>query len=244
MEEPESSSNEFISLEKVKLLRAVRHIKENDVVLGQYVGKKDALRHDDDKNDYVNDPDVSNHSRTPTFATIVLHIDNERWEGVPFIIRCGKALNEVKDEVRLQFRHISTRTKQLFPTKDVERNEIVIQFRPAEKICQRISVQNAGFETTMENGEIDLSYGLKYSRLRCMSTYQRIIQSLLSNPSNAHYIGREELTLCTQLCETLSRKLSNSYRCPIPYEYGSLGPTEADKLCQTYGLSPSFQHPW
>ena len=29
-------------------------------------------------------------SVTPTYALAVLFINNERWEGVPFILRCGK----------------------------------------------------------------------------------------------------------------------------------------------------------
>lgn len=29
-------------------------------------------------------------SVTPTFATVVLFVQNERWDGVPFILRCGK----------------------------------------------------------------------------------------------------------------------------------------------------------
>ena len=39
-------------------------------------------------------------SKCPTFATAVLYIRNERWDGVPFILRAGKALNERKAEVR------------------------------------------------------------------------------------------------------------------------------------------------
>ena len=31
----------------------------------------------------------------------MLKINNERWEGVPFIMKCGKALNERKVEVIL-----------------------------------------------------------------------------------------------------------------------------------------------
>ena len=30
----------------------------------------------------------------------VLHINNDRWGGVPFILKCGKALHERKAEVR------------------------------------------------------------------------------------------------------------------------------------------------
>lgn len=46
-------------------------------------------------------------SNTPTFATAVLHINNSRWRGVPFILKCGKALNERKAEIRVQFAQVS-----------------------------------------------------------------------------------------------------------------------------------------
>lgn len=44
-------------------------IRDDEVVLGQYVGYRD-------------DPTVPDNSNTPTFATMVLHIHNERWEGI------------------------------------------------------------------------------------------------------------------------------------------------------------------
>lgn len=43
-------------------------IKDEEVVLGQYEGYRD-------------DPTVPNDSNTPTFATTILRINNERWEG-------------------------------------------------------------------------------------------------------------------------------------------------------------------
>jgi hypothetical protein len=46
---------------------------------------------------------VPTDSITPTFATAVLHVNNARWKGVPFILKCGKALNERKAEIRIQF---------------------------------------------------------------------------------------------------------------------------------------------
>ena len=39
-------------------------------------------------------------STCPTFAAALLKINNERWDGVPFLVKCGKALNERKVEVR------------------------------------------------------------------------------------------------------------------------------------------------
>lgn len=52
----------------VQVLQSVVPIKDEDVVLGQYEGYKD-------------DRTVPDSSNTPTFATVVLHVHNERWEG-------------------------------------------------------------------------------------------------------------------------------------------------------------------
>lgn len=52
----------------VQVLQSVLPIKDEEVVLGQYEGYRD-------------DPTVPDHSNTPTFATMVLRIHNERWEG-------------------------------------------------------------------------------------------------------------------------------------------------------------------
>lgn len=51
-----------------QVLQSMLPIEDEEVVLGQYEGYKD-------------DPTVPNNSNTPTFATMVLRIHNERWEG-------------------------------------------------------------------------------------------------------------------------------------------------------------------
>ena len=40
----------------------------------------------------------------------MLHINNARWEGVPFILKAGKATNERKGEVRIQFKQLPAHT--------------------------------------------------------------------------------------------------------------------------------------
>ena len=70
------------------MLRSVPELKLGDVVLGQYVGNPQG--EGEAKEGYLDDPTVPKGSVTPTFATAVLHIKNERWDGVPFILRCGK----------------------------------------------------------------------------------------------------------------------------------------------------------
>ena len=53
------------------------------MIIGQYVGNGE-------KPGYLEDDTVPKDSRCPTFAAIALTIKNERWDGVPFILKAGK----------------------------------------------------------------------------------------------------------------------------------------------------------
>ena len=46
----------------------------------------------DAKLGYLDDKTVPDGSVTPTYAMAVLYIRNERWDGVPFILKCGKGM--------------------------------------------------------------------------------------------------------------------------------------------------------
>ena len=98
MEQPVSLAADDVRDEKVKLLRCVAPPRLEDVVLGQYEASPT------EPEGYTDDPGVPRDSKTPTFASVALFIDNERWAGVPFIIKAGKALNERAVVVRFQFK--------------------------------------------------------------------------------------------------------------------------------------------
>ena len=71
MEKPISMSADDIRDEKTKLLRCVRAVEPDDAVLGQYVASNDMPG-------YKDDAGVPDDSKTPTFAVVVLKIQNER----------------------------------------------------------------------------------------------------------------------------------------------------------------------
>jgi glucose-6-phosphate 1-dehydrogenase len=73
---------------QVKVLTCISPLKLEDVVLGQYIG--DPEGEGEAKLGYLDDPTVPKGSVTATYALAVLKINNERWDGVPFILRCGK----------------------------------------------------------------------------------------------------------------------------------------------------------
>jgi glucose-6-phosphate 1-dehydrogenase len=68
---------------QVRVLRAIPPIDPKDVIIGQYVGNEG-------KPGYLEDDTVPKGSRCPTFAALALFIKNERWDGVPFILKAGK----------------------------------------------------------------------------------------------------------------------------------------------------------
>ena len=76
---------------KVKVLKCMKTLELDDVVLGQYIGNPKG-KTEDSQLGYTDDPTVPNGSLTPTFALAMCKISNERWDGVPFFLRCGNHL--------------------------------------------------------------------------------------------------------------------------------------------------------
>lgn len=64
---------------QVKVLKCISPIELQNTVLGQYVGNPDA--EGEGKFGYLDDSTVPKGSITPTFATSVMHIRNEKWDG-------------------------------------------------------------------------------------------------------------------------------------------------------------------
>jgi glucose-6-phosphate 1-dehydrogenase len=81
MEPPVSLDGEDIRDEKVKVLRSIRQVNLEDVVLGQL--KDTSVK-----------VDRYTKSLTPTYFAAAMYIDNSRWDGVPFLIKTGIGLME------------------------------------------------------------------------------------------------------------------------------------------------------
>lgn len=174
MEKPVTTNAEDIRDEKVKVLRAVKTLTLDDVVLGQYIGNPNA-NNNDMKLSYLDDPTVPKGSLTPTFCLARCSINNDRWEGVPFFLRCGKkfylkksgsntfyslgkALNERKAEIRLQFRDVPG---DIFDGQS-HRNEMVIRVQPGEAVYIKMMTKEPGMTFKLQETELDLTYKCRY----------------------------------------------------------------------------------
>ncbi|MGK9148104.1 glucose-6-phosphate dehydrogenase [Plantibacter flavus] len=53
---------------------------------------------------YVDEPDVDASHDTETLAQVLLQVDTPRWQGVPFVLRSGKAIGDPRREVAVHFK--------------------------------------------------------------------------------------------------------------------------------------------
>jgi glucose-6-phosphate 1-dehydrogenase len=72
-------------------------------------------------------------SRAPTYAACRLQINNERWAGVPFVLRAGKALNERSVVVRIQLHENPVPLFGPHGAHQQMRNEFVMRLQPGEE---------------------------------------------------------------------------------------------------------------
>jgi len=225
MERPVSFSAEDIRDEKVKVLRAISPIKREDSLLGQYVAANG-------KPGYLDDDTVPHNSVCPTFAALTLWVNNPRWEGVPFILKAGKALNEAKVEVRIQFKDV---TQGIF--KDIARNELVIRIQPSEAIYIKMNCKTPGLYTRAMPTEMDLTYKRRFADIKVPEAYEALILDAL-NGDKSNFVRNDELDgawkIFTPILHWIEGRDGGQPR-PQPYPYGSRGPKDLDSFTTRYG---------
>uniref|UniRef100_A0A8C5BBI6 Glucose-6-phosphate 1-dehydrogenase n=1 Tax=Gadus morhua TaxID=8049 RepID=A0A8C5BBI6_GADMO len=233
MEKPASTNQ----MDLVKVLKCITPVTMSDVVLGQYEGDPDG--EGDAKLSYLDDPTVPKGSTQATFATAVLYVHNERWDGVPFILRCGKALNERKAEVRLQFTDVPG---DIFG-KQCRRNELVIRVQPNEAVYAKMMSKKPGVYFSPEETELDLTYKSRYKDVKLPDAYERLILDVFCG-SQMHFVRSDELREAWRIFTPILHQIENEKPKPVPYKYGSRGPTEADELSKKVGFRYEGTYRW
>ncbi|XP_011373873.1 glucose-6-phosphate 1-dehydrogenase isoform X3 [Pteropus vampyrus] len=237
MEKPTSTDSDDVRDEKVKVLKCISEAKASNVVLGQYVGNPDG--EGEATKGYLDDPTVPRGSTTATFAAVVLYVENKRWDGVPFILRCGKALNERKAEVRLQFRDVAGDIFQ----QQCKRNELVIRVQPNEAVYTKMMTKKPGMFFNPEESELDLTYGNRYKNVKLPDAYERLILDVFCG-NQMHFVRSDELREAWRIFTPLLHEIEGKKLQPIPYVYGSRGPAEADELMKRVGFQYEGTYKW
>ncbi len=229
MEEPLSLDAKDVRDEKVKLLRAIPPVELRHVVVGQYTeGIWKGTRHAS----YLDEDGVPKGSTTPTFAAAVLHVANRRWDGVPFLIRAGKGLNDRMTEIRVVFRETPGRLYDDALHEPV-RNELIIRVQPDEAIVFRIMNKTPGLEMDLGITDLNLRYQSTY-RVEIPDAYECLLLDVIEGDESL-FIRSDELAAAWDIFTPVLRRLEEESIQPEPYVFGTEGPRAAAGLAGRFG---------
>ncbi|KAG6712445.1 glucose-6-phosphate 1-dehydrogenase, chloroplastic-like isoform X1 [Carya illinoinensis] len=233
METPVSLDAEDIRNEKVKVLRSMRPLQLENVVVGQY---KSHTKGGVTYPAYTDDKTVPKDSLTPTFAAAAVFIDNARWDGVPFLVKAGKALHTKRAEIRVQFRHVPGNLYNRNFGTDLDRatNELVIRVQPDEAIYLKINNKVPGLGMRLDRSNLNLHYAARYSK-EIPDAYERLLLDAIAGERRL-FIRSDELDAAWALFTPLLKELEEKKIIPEYYPHGSRGPVGAHYLAARYNV--------
>ncbi len=225
MEAPARFEADAVRDEKVKILRAIRPMRPEDVaantIRGQY-------------RKYRDEPNVGPGSHTPTFGVVKLHVDNWRWQGVPFYLRSGKAMSCRTTQVVIQFREPP---HMMFPegARNVqEANRLVLQIQPAEGVQLHFltKVPDAGMQLRMT--DLDFRFRQKFAT-GIPDSYQRLLLDVMHGDASL-FARSDEVELAWGIIDPIQAVWDR----PGPpelalYEEGGWGPPTSNEWMHRQG---------
>lgn len=167
MEPPTSFEAEHIRDERVKVFRALRPISpdtlQDTVSLARYNG-------------YLAEKGVAADSKTPTFVSVKLFLDNWRWEGVPFILSTGKNLHRKMTQIEIHYAPIPL---CLFKEDDVclrlAPNVLTIRIQPEEGISLRFGTKTPGEKQDVSPVEMQFDFKQGFQGKAQQEAYEKLL---------------------------------------------------------------------
>src|SRR5450759_3066028 len=143
MEPPAGRDFGAVHNEKAKVFRAMRPLKPDDLVRGQYTG-------------YRMETDVANRSDVETFCALRLFIDSWRWEGVPWYVRSGKYLPYTATEILVELKPPPQRIFDDSAPLTGRSNYLRFRLSPSSAVALAARVKLAGQDFIGEQRELYL----------------------------------------------------------------------------------------
>ena len=221
MQAPVSMSAEAIRAEKIKVLRAIQSIKPENVVLGQYTagsaaGEALAAYRDLDG--------VDEASATPTYAAVRLQVDNWHWQGVPFILRTGKAMAERTTQIAVTFRPPPVCLFHSIPDECISHSDVLyLTLQPDEGFRLEIEVKAPGESGGLRTIPLHFAYEEEFGQIP--EAYETLLRDVIQ--------GDQTLFVHSDEVEESWRLFAPIVEADLlihDYPAGSWGPAEASTL--------------
>ena len=221
MEPPANFDADAIRDEKIKVLRSSRPFSAEEVsqetVRGQYRGYREASG-------------VAPDSQTETFAALRLHIDNWRWQDVPFYLRSGKQLTEKCTEIAIKFKRPPI---QMFPLPQdfkMAANVLGMCIQPHEGIHLKFEAKVPDTAAETRSVDMEFHYRDSFGETSIPEAYERLCLDVLQGDATL-FTRAETAELSWSYIDTIIAAWHSPDGPPLTsYEPGSWGPEEAHDL--------------
>jgi glucose-6-phosphate 1-dehydrogenase len=213
MEPPADRDFGAVHDEKAKVFQAMRPLKSNDLVRGQYAG-------------YRKEPDVAKSSDVETFCALRLFIDSWRWEGVPWYLRSGKYLAETATEILVE---LKSPPQKLFADSvpvTGRANYLRFQLSPDSAIALAARVKRAGKEFVGDQRELYLVEEQPGEE----TPYERLLGDAMIG-DGALFTREDAVEAAWAVVDPVLKK----HHRVRPYKRGSWGPKEAEAIISPNG---------
>ncbi|HUX68722.1 MAG TPA: glucose-6-phosphate dehydrogenase [Terriglobales bacterium] len=214
MEPPSGRNFGTVHAEKAKVFQAMRPLRPDDVVRGQYAG-------------YRKEPEVAPRSDVETYCALRLYLDSWRWEGVPWYLRSGKYLAATATEVLVELKPPPQRLFADSAPRQGRANYLRFRLAPHSAIALAARVKSAGKDFVGEQQELYLLENEAGEE----APYQRLLSDAMAG--DGALFTREDAVEAAWAA--VNPVLQHHHRVR-PYRRGSWGPKEADALIASHGV--------
>ncbi len=220
MEAPAGAEPDALKDAKFAVLRAMPDADPRHYVRGQYQGYREIQG-------------VAPDSRTETYAALRLEIENWRWAGVPFFLRTGKCLPAKETEVRLVFKHPPRLHFIPIAHRRPQPGQIVIKIDPSTGIRMILDAQRADKPGASEI-ELDMEFAQEGGE--GATPYEVLLHAALVGDSTS-FTRQDNVEASWRILQPLLDDAPPVH----PYEQGTWGPAEAERLVAGFG---GWHGPW
>jgi glucose-6-phosphate 1-dehydrogenase len=211
MEPPVRTDSESIRDEKVQVLRGIQSLDLKNLVRGQFQG-------------YRSEKGVAADSNVETFAALKLEIDSWRWQGVPFLVRAGKALAVTATEVTVD---LDYPPKLVFGASRPRRpNYLRFRLSPDVVIALGARTKKPGETMAGEQAELKVLHRSGDE----MSAYERLIGDAMMGDSTL-FARQDSAEAQWRIVDPILGNSTSLHE----YDQGSMGPAEAAEIAKGVG---------
>jgi glucose-6-phosphate 1-dehydrogenase len=101
-----------------------------------------------------------------------VHLDNWRWQGVPFYLMSGKRLAEKLTEIVIQFKRVPHSMFRPVLGEHITANRLTLGIQPEEKITLTFQTKNPGATFCLRSVTMDFDYRQNYKGPR-LDAYEK-----------------------------------------------------------------------